>query len=211
VHVQCFKATPYQDGADLFLSIVQLIPLPEAEELMIGIAEKEVEEQTVERSQAKRHQLRVDFWYQTLEALEKVAASPYANVSPRRDQWLDAGSGMSNVIYRMVFNRDAVRIEFTLDRSSAEQNKAMFDVLHARRLEIEAAYGLPLSWRRMDDKKMSVIEARQAFDDGHNKENWPAMIDWLVDHVQRMVRAFGPEIPGLRAALRAPLGVVAQD
>lgn len=210
VRVQCFKATPYQDGQDLFLSIGQLIPLPEAEELMIGIAEKEVEEQTVERSQAKRHQLRVDFWHQTLESLEKISPNPYANVSPRRDHWLDAGAGISSVLYRMVFNRDEVRIEFTLDRSSAEQNKALFDFLCARRFELEENYGSPLSWRRMDERKMSVIEAKQAFDEGHNKETWPAMIEWLVDHVQRMVRVFGPEIPKMRVALKAVTGGATQ-
>ena len=37
VSVQCFKATPFQLGDQFLLNLEQVIPLPEAEELMIGI------------------------------------------------------------------------------------------------------------------------------------------------------------------------------
>jgi len=67
--------------ADLFLNIEQVIPLPEAEELMIGISEKEVEEQSSERGQATRHQLRTDFWHMALGALRKANVLLYANVN----------------------------------------------------------------------------------------------------------------------------------
>jgi len=42
-----------------------------------------------------------------------------------------------------------------------------------------------LNWRRMDDKKVSVIGCGKSFD-GHNRANWPAMISWLVEHLQCM-------------------------
>lgn len=209
VFVKCFKATPYQDGSDLFLTVEQLIPLPEAAELMIGISEKEVEEQTVERSQATRYQLRTDFWHQTLEALEKSSVKLYANVGPSRDHWLNAGSGLSGVHYSMIFTRDEARVNLALDRASKEQNKALFDILSARSSSFDEAYGAPLSWRRMDDKKSSIIEAEQAFD-GHNRECWPGMIAWLVDNIQRMERVFDPEIPALRSAVRSMSGSVPQ-
>lgn len=85
VFAKCFKATPFQDGQDLFLAVEQLIPLPEAEELMIGISQKEVEEQTLERGQATRCRLRTDFWHQTLEALQEAKVALYGNVAPSRD------------------------------------------------------------------------------------------------------------------------------
>lgn len=105
----------------------------------------------------------------------------------------------------MIFNRDEARVNFALARASKEQNKALFDVLHGRSAKLDASYGAPLSWRRMDDKKVSLIEAAQTFD-GHNRESWPAMIAWLVDHIQRMERVFDPEIPALRSALRSITG-----
>lgn len=201
VFVKCFKATPFQDGPDLFLTVEQLIPLPEAEELMIGISEKEVEEQSLERGQATRYQLRTDFWHQTLEALQDANATLYGNVAPSRDHWLNAGSGLSGVHYAMIFNRDEARVNFVLGRASKEKNKALFDILHARSTELDQAFGAPLSWRRMDDKKVSIIEYAKSFD-GHNRDSWPDMIAWLVTHIQRIEKAFDPEIPSLRLALR---------
>ncbi|NML14507.1 DUF4268 domain-containing protein [Azohydromonas caseinilytica] len=201
VLVKCFRAKPYQDGADLFLTIEQLIPLPEAEELMIGVSEKEVEEQAVERGEFTRHQLRLEFWQKTLEALEQAGVKRYANVTPGHDHWLNAGSGLSGVHYSMIFTRHEVRVSFELARTSKEENKGLFDVLQARASELDGAYGAPLSWRRMGDKKASIIEIAREFD-GHNRDNWPDMIDWLVEQVQRMVRVFEPEISKLRAKIR---------
>lgn len=206
VFVKCFKATPFQDGPDLFLTVEQLIPLPEAEELMIGISEKEVEEQSLERGQATRYQLRTDFWHQTLEALQDAKVTLYGNVAPSRDHWLNTGSGLSGVYYSMIFNRDEARVNFGLGRASKEQNKALFDILNARATEFDQAFGAPLSWRRMDDKKASIIEYAKAFD-GHNRDSWPAMIAWLVEHIQRMEKLFDPEVPSLKSALRQFQGV----
>lgn len=202
VHIKCFKATPYKDGNDLFLTVEQLIPLPEAEELMIGISKKAEEEKTLSRKQAARHELRTDFWHQTLNALRKANVQLYANVGPGRDAWLAAGSGLSGVHYSMIFNHDGVRVHFVLGRSSKEQNKTLFDRLKKRASSLDRTYGAPLDWRRMPNNKVSIISDRQPFD-GHNRESWPAMIEWLVEHIQRLERAFAPEIGGLRALLKS--------
>ena len=202
VYVKCFRATPFRDAGDLFLTVEQVIPLPEAEELMIGISEKEVEEQTSERGQATRHLLRTEFWHAALEALRAAKITLYANVSPGRDHWLSAGSGMSGVHYSIVFNRDEARVEFALDTSSKEVNKILFDHLFVRREQLDATFGEQLTWRRMDDKKVSLIACAEPFD-GHNRSAWPAMIDWLVARVRRMEAVFDKEVPGLRTAAKA--------
>jgi SMC interacting uncharacterized protein involved in chromosome segregation len=140
-----------------------------------------------------------------LEALQEAGVSLYANVAPGRDHWLNAGSGLSGVHYSMIFNRDEARVNFVLERASKEQNKALFDVLYSRAAELDERFGAALSWRRMEDKKVSIIEYAKAFD-GHNRESWPAMIAWLVENIRRIETAFAPEINQLRAALRQHQG-----
>ena len=202
VFVKCFRATPFKDGNDLFLTVEQVIPLPEAEELMIGISEKENEEQSSERGQATRHLLRTDFWHATIEALSRANVALYANVSPSRDHWLNAGSGIGGVYYTMIFNRDEVRVEFAIGTRSKETNKHLFDYLHARRELIETEFGEPLIWRRLGDKKVALIACATAID-GWNRDNWPRMIEWLVDHVKKMECVFDKEIPALRGLARS--------
>lgn len=197
VFVKCFRATPFKDGMDLFLTVEQVIPLPEAEELMIGISEKEVEEQSSERGQAKRHQLRTDFWHTALDALRAANIGLYANVNPGRDHWLNAGSGVSGIHYSMIFTRDEVRVDFALNTRYLETNKALFDYLAERREKIEADFGEKFDWRRMDENKVSLIQCAKPFD-GYNRDNWPIMIEWLVEHVKRMEKVFDKEVPALR-------------
>lgn len=201
VFVKCFKATPFKDGDAVFLNIEQVIPLREAEELMVGISEKEVEEQTSERGLAARHQLRTDFWHMTLDAMREAGVALYENVSPGRDHWLNAGSGLSGAHYSLIFNKDEARVNFVLNRPSREQNKAMFDLLLERRAAIEAAFGGPLSWRRMEDKKVSIIEAAAPFA-GHDRNSWPEMTAWLVAKMRQLERAFDPHVNTLRSFLR---------
>lgn len=201
VFVKCFRATPFIDEGQRFLTVEQVIPLPEAEELMIGISEKEVEEQSTERGQATRHLLRNEFWHKALDALQAANVQLYANVSPSQDHWVSAGSGMSGVHYNMIFNRDEARVEFVLSTRSKDVNKALFDFLLGRQQQLQADFGAPLSWRRMDDRKVSIIEYGAPFD-GHNRECWPEMIQWLVEHVKRMEKTFQKEVPALRSLVQ---------
>lgn len=201
IRVECFKATPFQDGGQVFLTIEQIIPLAEAEELMIGIAEKEKEEQTTERGQARRHTLRNEFWRQMLEALESAGVDLYANVGPSDDHWLNAGSGISGIHYTMIFSRDCARAEFVISRGTAAKNKAIFDHLFAKKDEIEKRFGSPLEWRRLNNNKVSIICYEQEFD-GYDKANWPEITKWLVEYVKKIEATFAPEIDGIRNLLR---------
>lgn len=197
VFVKCFRATPFKDGDNLFLTVEQVIPLPEAEELMIGISEKEVEEQSSERGQANRYQLRTEFWHLTLEALRSANVDLYANVRPGKDNWLNASFGLTGVHYSMIFKRAEARVDFALGTGSQEINKALFDHLFKNRKRYESLYGGQLNWRRMDDNKASLVVCAKPFD-GHNREYWPQMVDWLVEHVQRMAKTFQGEKENLR-------------
>ena len=60
ISIQCYKATPYKYGTELFLSIEQIIPTKEAEEYMIKMAKKEQEEHSSIKSQQTRHVLRLE-------------------------------------------------------------------------------------------------------------------------------------------------------
>lgn len=205
VQIECFKATPFQDGDHIFLTFEQIIPLPGAEDLMIGIAEKEKEEQTTERGQARRHTLRNEFWRQLLEAFEKAGVDLYSNVGPSDDHWLSAGSGLSGVHYSMIFSRDCARVELVIGCGSAAKNKTIFDHLYARKPDLEKRFGASFEWRRLNNNKVSIICYAKAFD-GYDKANWPEMTQWLIEHVKRIESTFSPEIDGIRQLLRKKSG-----
>lgn len=202
IQVQCFKVTPYAMAHDLFLNVEQIIPTPEAKELMIGMNAKEAEEKSTAKEQKNRHKLRIEFWQQCLEALGDSNTALYQNISPSKDHWLSAGSGMRSCPYTIIFGSKFARVEMNFSRSSTDENKQIFDKLKLQQQEIDGRFGSALEWLRLDDKKACRIQYQQDFD-GYNKDNWPDMIAWLVEHIERLEKAFKPALLAVNKEMKS--------
>jgi len=202
IRAQCFKVTPYAFGDELMVDIRQIIPTPEAADFMIGMSSKESDEKVAQDTQKKLHALRRDFWEQALDRLRADGVDLYRNISPGRDHWLNAGSGITACPYRMIFSRDELRVEMGLQRTSTSENKWLFDELFAQKEEIEAAFGEPLEWRRLDDKKQSRVVYAHPFN-GFDRESWPEMTAWLSKYIARLEAAFSNPLAQLNRGLRS--------
>ncbi|MBX4865366.1 DUF4268 domain-containing protein [Rhizobium bangladeshense] len=189
IRAQCFRVVPYSFGDELFIDLQQIIPTPEAADYMIGISSKEVEETSAQGIQARRHQLRLQFWARALEKLRADGITLFANVNPSRDHWLNAGSGVGGCPFTIVFARDEVRVEVNIARADRDQNKWLFDRLEADRSAIEARFGAEMSWSRLDERKQSRISYSHPID-GFEVDNWPEMITWLSEHIRKLEGAF---------------------
>jgi hypothetical protein len=196
---QCFKVTPYQAGSELFLNVEQIIPTPESSDFMIGMAAKEAEEKNADNEQKQRHSLRLAFWEQALEAFSQSPCSLYNNISPSRDHWLYAGSGVSSVPYSLIFGKNEIRVELNIGRKNPNENRFIFEQLGAQKAAIEAKFGSALEWLPLPEKKSCRIQYAKPVD-GYDKDNWPEMIQWLVKHMTR-----------LELALREPLKQINQQ
>lgn len=197
LRVQCFKATPYKLNEQLFLNMEQIIPIKEAEDFVISMANKSREEVDAQEQNKERHLVRRKFWSEYLKEINKVS-SLYQNVNSTKDHWLSAGSGISGVAYTSVSTRNYIRIELAIVGKSQEENKAVFDALYLKKSKIEEEFGSELIWERLDDKKMSRIHC-QKNDVGifNEKEDWKKMFDFMVDVVPRFERAFKKPIQEL--------------
>lgn len=202
IDAQCFKVTPYAFRDELFLHVQQIIPVPEAEEFMISIAKKEREEKAAEGTQKTRHVLRMAFWEQALAALRDANVTLYQNISPSRDHWVSAGSGLSGCPYSLIFGKDEARVELYISRASAEENTLIFETLLAKKEEIESAFGQPLDWLSLEGKKACRIAYAKPFD-GYNRENWPEITAWMVDHIRRLEAAFKTPLQQVAGVMRA--------
>ena len=188
INIQCFKITSYALGEQLLINIDQIIPTPEAKELMIGIKAKQEEEKNTEAVLKNRHIVRREYWEQALDAFQKSSCNLYDNISPSNDHWLSAGSGLGGCRYNLIFNKKALRVELNLDRSATEENKFLFDFLEDVKDDIDAEFGESLDWLRLDDKKSSRIHfSREA--DGFNKETWPQFIVWHLEYMIKLEQA----------------------
>ncbi|MDW5501074.1 DUF4268 domain-containing protein [Pseudomonas lundensis] len=201
IRAQCFKVTPYRFNDDVFVDIRQVIPTPEAESYMIGMAKKEAEEQSTSGEMKSRHHMRKAFWTQMLERLRHSACTLYNNISPSTDHWLSAGSGISGVSYNLIFSKKEIRVELWIAKFSAESNTFAFDWLYEHRQAIESTFGHPLFWQPLPGKKscrISFAKPVASFD----QSNWPEMTDWLLKNMSAFEKAFDPFITPLNMALK---------
>lgn len=205
IDARCFKVVPYLHGDELFVDIQPVIPTPEAADFMIGMAEKESEARGAQGEQKARHKLRRDYWEMTLEALKDAGDTLYQNISPSKDHWLSAGSGMRACHYALIFGKSVIRVEFTFGRADASENKWLFDRLYERKAEVEAAFGDEISWLRLDDKKACRIQFGMACD-GYDRDQWQDYVAWHVEHISKLQNALKSPIAELNSELKAKVG-----
>jgi hypothetical protein len=201
LRVQCFKVKPYKFNDDVFVDIRQVIPTPEAESFMIGMAQKEAEEQSTSGELKTRHYLRKAFWTKTLERLKASSCTLYNNISPSTDHWLSAGSGISAVSYNLIFSKKEIRVELWIAKASAESNTFAFNWLYEHKEAIENTFAHALKWESLPGKKscrISFATPATSLDES----NWPVMIDWLLVNLTAFEKALDPFIAPLNLALK---------
>lgn len=192
INIQCFKVTPYALGEQLLINIDQIIPTPEAQELMIGISAKEAEEKSTEVVLKNRHMVRREYWELALEAFQKSSCNLYNNISPSKDHWLSAGSGFSGCPYNLIFSQKELRAELWISRRVTQENKFLFDFIIGHKGLIEQNFGDELEWLRLDDKKACRIQF-SCEADGFNKENWSQYAAWHLENMTKFEKALkGP-------------------
>ncbi len=117
---------------------------------------------------------------------------------------------MSGTTFTLIFSKSEARVEVGITRGEREENKWVFDRLHERRSELEARFGASLEWLRLDEKKAARIVCSQPFE-GYDRENWPAMTAWMIDHMQRLQDTFTEPLAVLNRQMKADGIVVIDD
>ncbi len=171
---------------------------------MIGISSKEVEETDDQGRQARRKQLTMQFWTRVLEKFREDGITRFSNISPGRDHWLNAGSGIRGCPLTIVFGRAGVRVELNLARSERDENKWLFDKLHESKTLIEGGFGNEMYWQRLDDKKQSRISYSRSFD-SYDQENWPTMAEWLSLNIRKLEDTFLSQLSSLAKTIPSAL------
>ena len=209
VRAECFRVVPYSFGEEVLIDLQQIIPMPEAEDYMIGMAAKESEEKSVQGTQKRREEMRRAFWTRTLEELRSRNIARYANISPSKESWLTSATGVSGCEYQLIFYKNEARVELSLKRSK-DDNKWIFDQLDRQKQEIEERFGAEFQWHRLSDNKASRICYAHPFD-GFNVENWPDRIEWLCEHFVKLDQTFTEPLARLNQRLRSQGGISVAD
>ena len=188
IKIQCFKVTPYEYSGQVLLDIEQIIPVKEAEDYIIKMADKTREEKEFKETNRNTIELRKLFWAELLNEFNKIS-SQYKNVNPGLDHWLSSGSGVGGCPFNFIVTKNYASVELAISKSVKEDNKKIYDFLFLQKDIIENSYGYPLVWERLDNKKSSRISDKLFEVNITDKEDWEKIKIFLCDRMVRLEKA----------------------
>ena len=210
VRLQCFRATPYSLGDELFLNVEQIIPTQDAEEFMIGMAEKAQDDIDSQTELKHRHIVRKEFWAKIIQAMN-AKASLYKNISPSIANWIGAGSGVRGVGFNFVVTKSYGRAELYIDRGEKGENEFVFDELSRHKEQLEKDFSAPLVWERLEAKRACRVKS-ETTGNVFDKEQWDDMIEFMTDSMIRMEKAFKNPLKKINQKLKAqPHGIESEE
>jgi hypothetical protein len=179
---------------------VRIGPSPPAPLLtkIVGPSEEKSEVAATNKDFAERISERQHWWQKLLE--QPDAKKLFGRISPGRDTWLSATSGVPGLIlsYSVVQNECGARLVIDRGPGSQTENKSIFDQLAAHKDEIEHAFGGPLRWDRLDTQQASRIEFRLPGGYRSPEDDWPRIQAECVGAMNRLEQALRPFINQLK-------------
>jgi hypothetical protein len=146
---------------------------------------------------ATRHDLRKLFWTGILEK-QKPLSDLHNNISPSQYHWIGACVDRLWYCYGIREHDGQVELYIDFDKSTGEGNKVFFDALYARKAEIEEAFGGPLEWQRLDDKRSCRVRKIVGVGGWGDEDKWEEQQDKMVDAMVRLEKALGPHVKEIR-------------
>jgi hypothetical protein len=193
VNIRCVRLMAQIHGDRRFMDVRQVIPLPEAEDYQVRLRDKQEEER---QEVSERDQTRLRFWT-LLAQLCQQQGQRHGKRKPRAQGWF--GCPSNRLHYNFVCEMHSVRVEIYIDLGEVETNKQIFDALHSNQVRIEATFGGPLVWERLDSKRASRIRFDMEIGGWRSPEDqWPAIHGTMLDAMTRLEKATLPFVEQIR-------------
>lgn len=193
--IRCVRMKPYADNGRVLVDVQQVIPLLEAADYIVKITEKKDRERHARRERSETEKVLLRFWGQLLQKA-KAKTELHSGISPLAQYWVGTGAGRTGLALNYAIGRKFIRVELYMDTGDKDTNKRLFDKLALAKAKIESAFGGPLGWERLDDKRACRVKAE--FDGSVLDEtNWDQLQDRMIDTMIRFEQALRPELDQL--------------
>lgn len=147
-------------------------------------------------------QLQREYW----AALREYMVENGSSVKPTKplpQHWMNFAIGHSKFYLHSYANTKDGRIAIGLSMTGPDA-KPHFHLLLQERLEIEKAFGEPLEWLELPERKESRIMLHDLQADPTNRDGWPAQHAWLHEKLERFDSVFRTRVKHLDANTLEP-------
>jgi hypothetical protein len=197
IDIRCIRLRPYVAGGKTLIDVQQVIPLPEAQDYMVRIREKEQQERKskAERWSADAQQFCVDYWNGVLAELALQGILEDGAKGMRKED-MRFKVGWPDFFLKAYFSRRAPKGSVWLD-CRGDEGIANYEALKAHQHEIEHAFGEPLRWDIDTDGGKGSVTYRLADIDANDRGDWPRQHKLIADTIMRLYRAVRPYVEPL--------------
>ena len=196
IDICCIKVSPYIYKGKIMVEFDQIIPIKEAEEYTIKIAEKKKVESQKAENKKRSENGRLEFWQHFVE-YNKQKNGPYAASTPNSDSWMGKGGvGIGGTSVNIIISRVACRTEIYVNTGVRETNKRIYDFFYSHKAAIEAELGT-LKWERLDDKVTCRISQWKDFS-YLQEDQWQEMFDFFISTTEKYIATFSKVAIGFK-------------
>ncbi|MBC6428363.1 MAG: DUF4268 domain-containing protein [Cellvibrionales bacterium] len=208
IRIQCFRATLHLMEEMPVLNFEQIIPTQDAEDYMIGMAEKARDEVNSQAEIKHRQDIRTEFWVGLIDKVKATDSDLFRNrnVAPSVRSWINAAVGIGGVYLTFSARRKYVRTSLVIEHRNKEINRFIFTELSKYREQIEQDFGGALEWEPpVPERRFCRIKA-EIQGDILEKEQWDSMQAFMVDSMLKMEKAFAEPLRHVKQKLQGRVG-----
>lgn len=151
--------------------------------------EKQVKAATTAATMTGKSKLYWDFWEQFRSRVVSEHPGWTNRKASTRDSWYSFPTGTSAASLESTFTQKGLEVQLYFGDPDPAVNTARFEALSAQRDEFEQALGKEALWDEMTGRKSARVCVISSFSSVEDVEQWPAMVDWLLDQHARFRRA----------------------
>lgn len=139
-----------------------------------------------------------EYWTALKDYVE-LNGKPFKMQKPSPQHWSIVALGRSGFQLSLTVNsqKKTVAVTFEINTDNAEDNKKYFDQIK-QDFEVQASVAISdkLSWQRLDDKRVSIIQLSENFD-FMDSANQTEQFSWFMENVSKFMNFFKPIIKSL--------------
>ena len=154
-----------------------------------------------DREDSERDQLHRRFWAEVQQRYREDTTDWARRRKPSKKRWMifKQRQGVEfNVSFFKPDDRWRLRVEAYVDTKDAESTAKMYSALKSRSDEIEEAFGEPLEWSALEEKRASRVTCHFPKPMAIEEEDlWPEAQEWIVPTLGRLRAAIDPVLDDL--------------
>ena len=183
INIKCIKVTPYKHDKNIFIDIEQIIPVKDAEEYQIKLAQKKQRESITRETNRLHNDIFFKFWSEMLSKMNEQS-SLFRNIKPKPREYISRETSCHGISYVFSNYGSTARVALWIIRSL----KHVFVDLQHRQNEIDSKFGKKLKWLRKSGGGCS-IEYTEPNLSVTNEEDWNKMIEFFVANMIKLEAA----------------------